>query len=93
MIGERENMDERNDTGMKMLCSFFVGIILTGLGAYIGYPHDLPTKADLAIIAAQTQKQNDEVNAQQAAEETQITSLRIEVGKIADHLHIPDESQ
>lgn len=82
--------DPSDSTGLKMLTTFFAGIILTGAAAFIAYPHDLPTKADIEKLQQQTGGQLEEMQKQNNAEENEITSLRIELAKIAFKLHIED---
>lgn len=86
-------IDEKTDySGLKMLTSFFAGIILAGGAAFFAYPKDLPTKVDMAQMQVQTQKQLDAFQAQQSEEQDEITSLRIDVGKIGMKLKIDENN-
>ena len=86
-IGETMN---GSDTGLKMLASFFAGIILTGIGAFLGYPHDLPTKQDVATLQQTTDKQLEIMQTQADIEKNEITALRVNVARIALKLNIPE---
>lgn len=83
-------MTTEDNSGLKMLASFFGGIIITGIGAWIGYPHDLPTKTDMEKIQSETEAQLSEMQKQNNLEQDEITSLRINVAKIAEKLRIQD---
>jgi hypothetical protein len=89
-----QTMDEDRiplqDSGLKMVTSFFGGLILAGLGAFIAYPHDLPTKTDLANLQASTQRELEVMQALNDTERDQITDLRVNVAKIAAKLNIAD---
>lgn len=89
--------DLEQSAGVKMLATFFAGIILTGLGAFIVYPHNLPTKDDLTASQNLTEKEIVDLQTQLAlaqstlaAVQDQTTKTRIQVGKISYKLNIPD---
>lgn len=86
---ERERSIPDN-SAIKMLCSFFAGIILAGLGAFFAYPHDLPTKADIASMQTNEQTQLDKMVAQQTLEQDEVTTLRVNMARIMLKLNIPD---
>ena len=83
-----------------MLTTFFAGVILTGVGAVMAYPRDLPTKDDLAASQALTQREIADVQSQISSThsqlsclsntENEVTHTRIQVGKISYKLNIPD---
>lgn len=77
------------ESALRSLVSFMAGIILTGLGAFLAYPHDLPTKADLAVAQASSQKQLDEMQAEVTLEENEVTTLRVNMARIMLKLNIP----
>jgi hypothetical protein len=88
--------DDR-EPGVKMLTTFFAGIILTGVTAFVTYPHNLATKDDLSASQEITQKEMADVQAQLAAAQAviattqnEVTRTRIQVGKISYKLNIPD---
>ena len=81
----------QDSAGLKMLTSFFGGVILAGIGAFIGYPHDLPTRADVESLQAETHSQLATLQATQAVEESEITILRINLAKISAKLNISVE--
>ena len=84
-----ENIQRIPDSGLKMLCSFLIGIVVSGMGAFIAYPHDLPTKADLSTLQSTTQAQLSVLQATQTVEEAEITTLRINIAKISAKLNVP----
>jgi hypothetical protein len=79
-----------DSTALKVIISFLTGIVMTGAAAFIAYPHDLPTKNDVQAGQVQTQKQLDTMQAQINLEEDEITTLRINVAKIAAKLNVHD---
>jgi hypothetical protein len=84
------NGDIKDNTGIKMLTTFFAGVILTGIAAFISYPHNLPTTADIDKLQVETSTQLSEMQKQNNSEQDEITLLRIELAKIAFKLHIED---
>jgi hypothetical protein len=68
--------------GLRMLTSFLCGIVLTGLGAYFAYPHDLPTKNDLGAMETSIEKQMSETQAQVATIQAQNASLQDELTEV-----------
>ena len=82
--------DAPDTSGLKMLTTFFAGVILTGVAAFIAYPRDLPTKSDIEKLQSETTSQLTEMQKQNNSEEDQITALRINMAKIAYKLHIDD---
>ena len=82
-----------NSTAIKMLCTFLFGIVLAGAGAFFAYPHDLPTKSDVASNQAEVQSQMTALQAQVNEETIQLTNIRIWEAKISYKLGIPDPPQ
>jgi hypothetical protein len=81
----------KNGTGVKMLATFFAGIIITGLAAFLAYPHNLPTSADMDKNTQQLEQQINSLQSQMNLQNTELTTIRIRQAKIAFKLGIPDD--
>jgi hypothetical protein len=83
--------------GIKMLTTFFAGIILTGAASFAAYPKNLPTKDDIAESQKLTEVQITSLEvelsaarAEVAALQVEVTRERVQIGKISYKLNIPD---
>lgn len=88
---EGEDMSNDTNSALRMLASFFAGIILTGIGAAMTYPRDLPTKADLVQMQVAIQQQVDSIKTQQNSQQVDIADLRVSVARITAKLGIDEE--
>lgn len=73
-----------------MFASFMTGIVITGIAAFLAYPRDLPTKADLSETQISIQRQVDLVETEQAHQKDQMADVRIDIGKIKEKLRIDE---
>lgn len=86
-------MSEDANPAMKMLTSFMAGIILTGVGAFLAYPHNVVSKDDLRNALTPIQTQIDDLSKSTGTNNGKLSDLRVEIGRIEEHLGLEEGHQ
>ena len=83
-IGDNQEM---GNIKPNALTSFLAGIVITGIGAFLGYPHDMPTKADIANLQQTIQQEINQQNERMDRIELKVDSSEVDIGalKAASH--------
>ena len=81
-ISERGEIDLGKPNTLGMLTTFLAGIVMTGIGAFLGYPHDLPTKTDIANLQNTIQQEIQQQNERMDRIEMKVDSSEVDIGAL-----------
>lgn len=83
-------MNGDSNVALKVICSFMGGIIITILAAWLAWPHDLATHADMVAIQTSFQQQLTAQQTEINAEHDRVSTDERVISRIAEKLGIDD---